>query len=139
MAATIDLNRSDTQTAISPTDTPENDRNEFWRKSPSLFPPGVSGNPGGRPRYATISRACREELDKVDEKTGLTGAQLIARALVREAVRGNVWAARELREVTEGKRPRFVQTEIIEQQRNLEGGDSKQRLLAKLCMRQEIT
>lgn len=58
------------------------------------FEKGKSGNPGGRPKSSLLANACREKLEEIDPKTGLTGAKTLADALYREACRGNVvgWA-----------------------------------------------
>ncbi len=64
--------------------------------------PGQSGNPSGRPRLVKISTAVQNRLREIEPESGKTYAELIAIALVNKAVRGDVAAARELREVTEG-------------------------------------
>jgi hypothetical protein len=68
------------------------------------FKPGVSGNPEGRPKLTLLSEALREQLAQVlpgvDERTT---AEHIARSMIREALRGNVVAAREIADRTEGK------------------------------------
>lgn len=66
------------------------------------FAPGVSGNPGGRPKL--LSDAYRARLLEVESKTGKTYAELIAEAQVRKAHLGDVGAAREIRTATEGDR-----------------------------------
>lgn len=71
-----------------------------WKK-------GQSGNPGGRPKCKTLSDAYRHKLEEPvpNDSEGRTWAELIAVAQVRDAVRGNVQAAREIADRTEG-RPR---------------------------------
>ncbi len=64
------------------------------------FKPGVSGNPGGRPRL--LSDAYREYLATPDPDTGRTRAQDIAVAQGVEALKGETGAAKELRQATEG-------------------------------------
>jgi hypothetical protein len=68
------------------------------------FQPGVSGNPAGRPKKALLSDALRRQLAEVmlgaPERTI---AEVIARALIKEAVGGNVQAIREIGDRTEGK------------------------------------
>ena len=68
------------------------------------FKPGESGNPEGRPKLTLLSEALREQLATVlpgvDERTI---AEHIARSLVREAIKGNVAAAKEIADRTEGK------------------------------------
>lgn len=109
---------------------------------PQLIPfqPGQSGNPGGRPRTKLLSKAAREKLGEVNPASGLTYAEEIALALVREARKGNVWAARELRAWTEGKITPFTVTQI---QQNVitgtEGENIKQRLLDKFGIFEEKT
>lgn len=90
------------------------DAEQDKRIPPGLIPfkPGVSGNPGGRPKFRALSKAAREELDKINPVTGLTAAQEIVNALIKEAKRGNVWAARELRDWSEGKLPQTIQAEL---------------------------
>lgn len=78
------------------------------------FKPGQSGNPGGRPKYASLSKACRDELDKINPANGLTGAEEVALALVKEAKRGNIWAIRELRQITEGQLTARLFTRVTE-------------------------
>lgn len=84
---------------------PVNDEQQPKIIPPGLVPfqPGQSGNPGGRPKYASLSKACRDELDKINPANGLTGAEEVALALVKQAKAGNIWAIRELRQITEGK------------------------------------
>ena len=66
--------------------------------------PGQSGNPKGRPKSITLSEALRAQLGQVmpgeDEKTY---AEKIALVLCEEATKGNVGAAKEIADRTEGK------------------------------------
>jgi hypothetical protein len=68
------------------------------------FKPGQSGNPNGRPKKALLSDALRRQLaiaaPGMSEKTQ---AEAIAAALISEAIAGNVVAAREIGDRTEGK------------------------------------
>lgn len=68
---------------------------------------GQSGNPSGRPKSRTLSDAYKYKLEEPvpNDPEGRTWAELIAEAQVRDAVRGNVQAAREIADRTEG-RPR---------------------------------
>jgi hypothetical protein len=68
------------------------------------FPKGVSGNPAGRPKKALLSDALRRQLaEALQGAPEKTIAEHIARALIREAVSGNVQAIREIGDRTEGK------------------------------------
>lgn len=70
----------------------------------SRFQPGASGNPNGRPKLTALSEALRAELAAempgADEQTY---AEAIARALIAAALNGDVAAAREIADRTEGK------------------------------------
>jgi hypothetical protein len=74
--------------------------------------PGESGNPSGRPRRRPLSDAygqCAERRlpEKIRRRLGLpegtTFADALTQALFLSAINGNVPAARELREATEGR------------------------------------
>jgi hypothetical protein len=68
------------------------------------FPKGQTGNPNGRPKLTKLTEALREQL--AEEMPGAperTVAEAIARALIKEAMKGNVQAAREIADRTEGK------------------------------------
>ncbi len=68
------------------------------------FPKGQSGNPQGRPKLTRLTDALREQLAEVSPNAPeRTVAEVIARALIREAISGNVQAAREIADRTEGK------------------------------------
>lgn len=70
------------------------------------WPKGVSGNPTGRPKASVVlSEAYRRALAEPlpNDKTGATVAAGIAHALVMAALDGDVSAARELADRTEGK------------------------------------
>ncbi len=68
------------------------------------FPKGISGNPAGRPKKALLSDALRRQLaiaaPGMPEKTQ---AEAIAAALISEAIDGNIAAAREICDRTEGR------------------------------------
>lgn len=67
------------------------------------FPKGVSGNPAGRPKKALLSDALRRQLAiAVPGMSEKTQAEAIAAALISEAIAGNVQAAREVGDRTEG-------------------------------------
>lgn len=69
-----------------------------WRK-------GQSGNPGGRPKYAELSRACRGILSEPvpGNDDDLTYAEAIALRLATAALAGSVAAAQELADRAEGR------------------------------------
>ncbi len=68
------------------------------------WPKGTSGNPGGRPKKKAIT----EELERLLEQeapnaNGQTWAAVIAETLVKLARQGDVKAAREVADRTEGR------------------------------------
>jgi hypothetical protein len=77
------------------------------------FKPGASGNPNGRPRLTLLSEAIRAQLaveaPDADEKTY---AEVIAEKLCTEAASGNVHAAREIADRTEGKPKQAIDVDL---------------------------
>lgn len=71
----------------------------FQPGNPWRFQKGVSGNPGGRRR---LIDAYQESLATVDPVTSKTIAQLISQKMCELAIAGDIAAARELRQATEG-------------------------------------
>ena len=65
---------------------------------------GVSGNPGGRPRTAPITELLRELLQKPcpGDTQNRTYAHKIAEAMLKRTSQGDVRAAREVADRTEG-------------------------------------
>jgi hypothetical protein len=80
---------------------------------PHRWKKGKSGNPSGRPKSKTLSDAYRHKLEEgvPNDPEGRTWAELIAEAQVRDAVRGNVQAAREIADRTEGKARQAIEFE----------------------------
>ena len=88
-------------------------RGRFTKDAPSAFKPGQSGNPAGRPKSVTLSEAIRLQLaKKVSEGSDYTYAEAIAQVLCVAAVRGNVNAAREIADRTEGKPRQSVDVDM---------------------------
>jgi len=77
-----------------------------WKK-------GQSGNLSGRPKCKTLSEAYKNILEAPvpNDPEGRTWAELIAEGQVRDAVRGNVNAAREIADRTEGKARQAIEFE----------------------------
>jgi len=77
-----------------------------WKK-------GQSGNPSGKPKSKTLSDAYKSKLEEPvpNDPDGRTWAELIAEAQVRDAVRGNVQAAREIADRTEGRARQAIEFE----------------------------
>jgi hypothetical protein len=88
------------------TDAKQTRKNKFppGNKVGKQFPKGQSGNPQGRPKLTKLTEALREQLAEIAPNAPeRTVAEVIARALIREAVSGNVQAIREIADRTEGK------------------------------------
>jgi hypothetical protein len=81
------------------------ERGRFTKDTPTAFKPGQSGNPAGRPKSITLSEAMRLELAKMlpGDTQERTFAEVIAQQLVRAAATGNILAAKEIADRTEGK------------------------------------
>jgi hypothetical protein len=77
-----------------------------WKK-------GQSGNPSGRPKSKTLSDAYQCKLEELvpNDPGGRTWAEIIAEAQIRDAVRGNVQAAREIADRTEGRARQAIEFE----------------------------
>ncbi len=72
----------------------------FERGNPWRFPKGVSPNPGGRPRL--LGQSYAQLLAVRDPETGKTFAELAAERMFESVMNGDVSAAREIRQATEG-------------------------------------
>jgi len=98
---------------------PENRHGSGFRgPSPDVGKPhqwkkGQSGNPLGRPKSKTLSDAYRSKLEEPvpNDPERRTWAELIAEAQIRDAVRGNVQAAREIADRTEGRARQAIEIE----------------------------
>ena len=83
--------------------------------------PGESGNPGGRPKRKPLTDAYAailaqpvpaEVARKLNVDSSTTYAEIIAMALVREAVKGNVQAASQLADRVEGRAMERMQLDV---------------------------
>lgn len=84
------------------------------------WPPGVSGNPGGRPKLdVTLSDTVRRIGNEIDEKTGLTRLESLLRRLYQDARNGKVAAAALILERGWGKTPIFMELNWREEARQL--------------------
>jgi hypothetical protein len=80
---------------------------------PHRFKKGQSGNPSGRPKSKLLSDAYKNKLEELvpNDAEGRTWAELIAEGQVRDAVKGNVQAAREIADRTEGRARQAIEFE----------------------------
>jgi hypothetical protein len=78
------------------------------------FPKGTSGNPAGRPKSITLSEAFRRQLSQPvpNDPHGRTFAEVIALRVCVAAAQGDVSAARELGDRTEGKPKQSVDVDM---------------------------
>jgi hypothetical protein len=89
----------------------ENDGKRLANLKP--FPKGVSGNPGGRPKMARLSQACRNVLGQPfpGDPGGRTYAEKIASVLAEKAAEGDIRAAQELADRAEGRARQSIEIE----------------------------
>jgi Family of unknown function (DUF5681) len=80
---------------------------------PTRWKSGQSGNPGGRPKAAPLSHACRELLAQPvpEDPKGRTYAEAIAQTLGEKALAGDIRAAQELADRAEGKARQAIEIE----------------------------
>jgi hypothetical protein len=78
------------------------------------FQKGVSGNPAGRPKSLTLSEAFRRQLSQPvpGDEQGRTFAELIAVEMCQRAMTGDVAAAKEIADRTEGKPRQSVDVDM---------------------------
>jgi hypothetical protein len=77
------------------------------------FPKGQSGNPRGRPKLTRLTDALREQLAAANPNAPEeTIAEQIARALISEAISGNVQAIREIGDRCEGKPKQAIDLDL---------------------------
>ncbi len=68
------------------------------------FAPGESGNPAGRPRLDSLTEALREQLaEAANPEDSRTVAEHLARALIKQGMKGNVAALSLIGDRCEGK------------------------------------
>ena len=77
------------------------------------FRAGHSPNPGGRPKTAPLSHACREVLAQPvpGDPEGRTYAERIALMLAKKAAEGDIRAAQELADRAEGRARQAIEIE----------------------------
>jgi uncharacterized protein DUF5681 len=80
------------------------------------FQPGRSENPGGRPKNAPLSQACREllALPVPNDAKGRTYAEAIAEVLAKKALGGDIRAAQELADRAEGRAHQSIEFQNAE-------------------------
>jgi hypothetical protein len=85
------------------------------------FEKGKSGNPAGRPKgIKYLSEAYRVWLARPSGRDpGRTNADLVAEVIVNEAINGNIIAAKELADRTEGKPRQAIDLSVDERKRRL--------------------
>jgi hypothetical protein len=97
------------------TNAKQTQKNKFapGNKIGNRFKKGESGNLSGRPKLTKLTDALREQLaEEMPNAPERTVAETIARALIREAVSGNVQAIREIGDRTEGKPKQAIDLDL---------------------------
>lgn len=97
---------SEENTADNQAKSSRDEKGRFLKGNETGWKPGQSGNPAGRPKTITLSEAYRNALAQPmpKDKKGRTIAEVIAEKVCLEAAfTGNVQAAREIADRTEGK------------------------------------
>jgi len=97
--------------------TPQTNKNSLKNLEGHEWPKGVSGNPGGKPKRLSNAYAEWFELVNPDDPLHRTNVELVADAVGRAAREfGDVAAAREMRQATEGDRLALTswQSEIVD-------------------------
>ncbi len=100
---------------LTKTNAKQTPKNKFapGNKIGNRFKKGETGNPNGRPKLTKLTDALREQLAEIAPgATEKTQAEQIARALIKEALRGNVQAIKELFDRVEGKPMQKVDLDI---------------------------
>ena len=89
-------------------------KGRFAKGNPNGFKPGQSGNPAGRPKSITLSESFRRQLSQPvpNDPHGRTFAEVIALRVCVAAAQGDVSAARELGDRTEGKPKQSVDLDM---------------------------
>jgi hypothetical protein len=73
------------------------------------FQPGVSGNPGGRPKTRILAEMLAAIGNEVEPKSGKSFFQVAAEALVGEVFRGDVQAFKEFADRVDGRSTQTVE------------------------------
>lgn len=95
------------------------------------FRPGVSGNPGGRPRGRSLVNILREIGAEEDPDTRQTRLEQLGRALYAKAINGDVAAAQFIAERTEGKVKDVLKLEGESRMPELSDGEIAKMLMNK--------
>jgi Family of unknown function (DUF5681) len=104
-----------TVSAVKPENRRETGTNTLSGAQATRFKPGQSGNPGGRPRTAPLSQACRELLARPvpGNPEGCTYAEAIAQKLAEKAIEGDIRAAQELADRAEGRARQSIEVHNV--------------------------
>jgi hypothetical protein len=100
---------------LKKTNAKQTQKNKFspGNKVGNRFKKGETGNPSGRPKLTKLTEALREQLaETLPDAPEETIAESIARALIKEAKNGNVQAAREIADRTEGKPKQSIDVDL---------------------------
>jgi hypothetical protein len=77
------------------------------KDSKMTFKPGQSGNPGGLRKHKEFANALRMELAALDHDD-LQGMRKVAASLIREALKGNITAVKEIADRLDGRVPQAI-------------------------------
>ena len=102
-------------TDLMKTNAKQTQKNKFppGNKIGNRFPKGQSGNEKGRPKLTKLTEALRQQLAAIaPDAPEQTVAEQIARALIDEAMKGNVQAIREIGDRTEGRPMQKVDLDV---------------------------
>ena len=100
---------------LKKTNAKQTQKNKFspGNKVGNRFKKGETGNPSGRPKLTKLTEALREQLaETLPDAPEETIAESIARELIKEAKSGNVQAAREIADRTEGKPKQSIDVDL---------------------------
>ncbi len=116
------------QKSATPKGPPKPRGKPFQPGNPWRIQPGEVRNPGGRPKL--LSESYRDWLSAENED-GVTNAAGVAMSIGKKAIKGDVQAARELRQTTEGDKYTLDLSKLTDEQLSrIANGESPQDVAA---------